>query len=130
MPLRQLNAEVDASHDVCPRGKNGHDVDLPRLPRFPKRTSQCKAQRATRLGYVEGQNLVIERYSGEGRVEIYPKLARDAATRDPDLLLRSLFGWWPLSATARSDGRAAGRPRGCLTMAPRAPTAADTDSGR
>jgi ABC-type uncharacterized transport system substrate-binding protein len=43
-------------------------------------------QELRRLGYVEGQNLVIERYSGEGRVEIYPKLARDAATRNPDLV--------------------------------------------
>src|SRR4029453_6006404 len=38
------------------------------------------------LGYVEGHNLVIERFSGEGRVEIYPKLARDAAARNPDLV--------------------------------------------
>src|SRR5262245_15343903 len=28
-----------------------------------------------RLGYVEGNNLVIERYSAEGHAEIYPQLA-------------------------------------------------------
>ena len=39
-----------------------------------------------RLGYVEGQNLLIERYSGEGRVEDYPKLARDVAARNSDLI--------------------------------------------
>lgn len=39
-----------------------------------------------RLGYVEGQNLLIERYSGEGRVEDYPKLARDVAARNFDLI--------------------------------------------
>ena len=38
------------------------------------------------LGYVEGQNLVIERFSGEGRVDNYPKLARDVAARNPDLV--------------------------------------------
>jgi putative ABC transport system substrate-binding protein len=40
-----------------------------------------------RLGYVEGKNLVIERYSGEGRADIYPKLARDVATSNPNLIL-------------------------------------------
>jgi ABC-type uncharacterized transport system substrate-binding protein len=40
-----------------------------------------------RLGYVEGQNLVIERYSGEGRADIYPKLAREVATSNPNLIL-------------------------------------------
>jgi putative ABC transport system substrate-binding protein len=30
----------------------------------------------TRLGYVEGRNLLIERYSGEGRAAQYPDLAR------------------------------------------------------
>jgi putative ABC transport system substrate-binding protein len=39
-----------------------------------------------RLGYIEGQNLVIDRYSGEGRVETYPRLANDAATRHPNLI--------------------------------------------
>ena len=38
------------------------------------------------LGYVEGHNLVIERFSAEGRVEIYPKLARDASVGNPDLV--------------------------------------------
>ena len=39
-----------------------------------------------RLGYVEGQNLVIERYSGEGRPENYPELAHNVASRNPDLV--------------------------------------------
>ena len=30
-----------------------------------------------RLGYVEGDNLLIERFSGEGRAAHYPDLARD-----------------------------------------------------
>ncbi|WP_057851262.1 ABC transporter substrate-binding protein [Bradyrhizobium valentinum] len=40
-----------------------------------------------RLGYVEGQNLVIERYSGEGHAEIYPKLARDIVASNPNLVV-------------------------------------------
>ena len=43
-------------------------------------------QELRQLGYVEGHNLVIERFSAEGRVEIYPKLARDASVGNPDLV--------------------------------------------
>jgi putative tryptophan/tyrosine transport system substrate-binding protein len=38
-----------------------------------------------RLGYIEGQNLIVERYSGEGRVDSYPEIARKAAGLSPDL---------------------------------------------
>src|SRR5262245_31114973 len=38
------------------------------------------------LGYVEGQNLLIERFSAEGRVDTYPKFARDVVSRNPDLV--------------------------------------------
>jgi putative ABC transport system substrate-binding protein len=40
----------------------------------------------SRLGYVEGQNLVVERYSGEGRSERYADLARDVVSTHPDLI--------------------------------------------
>ena len=36
-----------------------------------------------RLGYVEGQNLIIERYSAEGHHERYADLAREIVTRNP-----------------------------------------------
>jgi putative ABC transport system substrate-binding protein len=39
-----------------------------------------------RLGYVEGQNLILDRYSGEGRPERYADLARDVVARQPDLV--------------------------------------------
>ena len=42
-----------------------------------------------RLGYVEGQNIMIERYSGEGRTENYPALARRVAGRNPELVFVS-----------------------------------------
>ncbi|MDI2075051.1 MULTISPECIES: ABC transporter substrate-binding protein [Bradyrhizobium] len=41
----------------------------------------------SRLGYVEGQNLRVERYSGEGRTERYPELARHVVDTHPDLIL-------------------------------------------
>src|SRR5882672_5371958 len=40
-----------------------------------------------RLGYVEGQNLGVERYSGEGQPERYAELARDVVSTHPDLIL-------------------------------------------
>jgi putative ABC transport system substrate-binding protein len=40
-----------------------------------------------RLGYVEGQNLIIERYSAEGHHERYAELAREIVSRKPDLIV-------------------------------------------
>ena len=40
-----------------------------------------------RLGYIEGKNLLIERYSYEGRAEHYPDLARDVIASKPDLII-------------------------------------------
>jgi putative ABC transport system substrate-binding protein len=40
-----------------------------------------------RLGYVEGRNLLIERYSGEGRAAHYPDLARQIVSRNLDLII-------------------------------------------
>ena len=40
----------------------------------------------SRLGYVEGQNLRVERHSGEGRPERYAELARDVVNTHPDLI--------------------------------------------
>jgi putative tryptophan/tyrosine transport system substrate-binding protein len=39
-----------------------------------------------RLGYVEAKNLVVERYSGEGRVERLRDLASGVVRRNPDLI--------------------------------------------
>ena len=43
-------------------------------------------QELRRLGYVEGLNLVIERYSGEGRTEHYAELVKEVVSRNPDLI--------------------------------------------
>jgi putative ABC transport system substrate-binding protein len=40
-----------------------------------------------RHGYVEGQNLLVERYSGEGRASDYADLARDIVSRNPDVIV-------------------------------------------
>lgn len=40
-----------------------------------------------RLGYVEGENLIIERYSAEGHHERYAGLAREIVARNPDVIV-------------------------------------------
>src|SRR5215467_8253749 len=40
-----------------------------------------------RLGYVEGDNLLIERFSGEGRAVHFPDLAQDVVRRKPDVII-------------------------------------------
>ena len=40
-----------------------------------------------RLGYVEGRNLIIDRYSAEGHHERYATLAQEIVTRNPDLIV-------------------------------------------
>src|SRR5262245_14777265 len=47
---------------------------------------QVLFQELRRLGYEEGRNLKVERYSAEGREEIYPQLAKQVVTTQPDLI--------------------------------------------
>ena len=52
-----------------------------------RRFYQSFFEELRRLGDVEGQNLVIERYSGEGRPESYADLAREVVGRNPDVIV-------------------------------------------
>jgi putative ABC transport system substrate-binding protein len=40
-----------------------------------------------RLGYIEGQNLIVERYSGEGKIAHYAEFAREVVRQQPDLIV-------------------------------------------
>jgi putative tryptophan/tyrosine transport system substrate-binding protein len=40
-----------------------------------------------RLGYIEGENLIIERYSAEGHHERYADIAQDIVSRRPDVIV-------------------------------------------
>jgi putative tryptophan/tyrosine transport system substrate-binding protein len=66
------------------------------------------------LGYVEGQGLLIERYSGEGRAS--PDLARNVVSRNPDVIItvgnnflvldfKAATTTIPIVATFRRSGR-------------------------
>jgi putative tryptophan/tyrosine transport system substrate-binding protein len=69
-------AIVDPSNSVA---------DLTETGSIPAMRAFFEALR--RLGYVEGQNLLVERYSGEGRTEHFAELARDVVRRNPELIL-------------------------------------------
>jgi putative tryptophan/tyrosine transport system substrate-binding protein len=40
-----------------------------------------------RLGYIEGRNLIVDRYSGEGREERYAELCREVVRTNPNLII-------------------------------------------
>ena len=40
-----------------------------------------------RLGFAEGQNLVVDRYSGGGHMDSYPELARTVVSNNPEAIL-------------------------------------------
>jgi len=45
-----------------------------------------------RLGYVEGRNILVERYSGEGHVENYASLIHNVVSRNFDLIF-AMTAW-------------------------------------
>jgi putative ABC transport system substrate-binding protein len=54
---------------------------------FSRRLYQPFFEELRRLGDVEGQNLTIEGYSGEGRPEGYADLAREVVSGNPDVII-------------------------------------------
>jgi putative tryptophan/tyrosine transport system substrate-binding protein len=48
---------------------------------------QALLKELRRLGYVEGDNLLIKRFSGEGRAAHFPDLAQDVVRRKPDVII-------------------------------------------
>src|ERR1700730_9844323 len=52
-----------------------------------RRLYQAFFEELHRLGDVEGQNLTVERYSGEGRPEGFADLAREVAGRNPEVIV-------------------------------------------
>ena len=51
------------------------------------RAWQAFWEQLRRLGDVEGENLIVERYSGEGRSEGYGELARQVVSHNPDVIV-------------------------------------------
>jgi putative ABC transport system substrate-binding protein len=68
-------AIVHPSDPISEMGETGDN------PSFPILFKELR-----RLGYVEGANLIVERYSGEGRLERDVDLARNAISDNPDAI--------------------------------------------
>jgi putative ABC transport system substrate-binding protein len=88
-----------------------HPAEPPeRLSISGRRAYKAYFVELSRLGYVEGKNLIIERYSGDGRPEHYEDVARAIVASHPDLiisisgritvLLKSLTTTIPILATS------------------------------
>jgi putative ABC transport system substrate-binding protein len=56
-------------------------------------------QELRRLGHIEGQNLIVERFSAEGQTERYADLVREVVSRNPDVVVTA---YGPLVRTFQS----------------------------
>jgi len=52
-----------------------------------------------RLGFVEGDNLIVDRYSGDGKLDSYSELARTVVSKNPEAILT---GAGPMTLALRS----------------------------
>src|SRR5262245_39886909 len=66
-------------HPSAPISDIGETGDNPYYPALFKELR--------RLGYVEGENLIVARYSGEGREERFPELCRNVVGTRPDAIV-------------------------------------------
>jgi putative ABC transport system substrate-binding protein len=71
---------------VVPAGAAADISDTGNDP-IRRREYQAFFEELSRLGDAEGQNLTVERYSGEGRREAFADLAREVVSRNPDLIV-------------------------------------------
>jgi putative ABC transport system substrate-binding protein len=78
----QQPAKVHRIADVHPTAAV---ADLAEAGDVPTQRGLFKELR--RLGYVERQNLIVERYSGEGHQERYAELAREVVRTKPDVIV-------------------------------------------
>ena len=86
--LRHARAQQPAKvHRIAVIATASPVADLTETSSFPH--WRAFFQELRRLGYVEGRNLIVERYSGEGREDRYAELARDVVRAKPDLIVAS-----------------------------------------
>jgi putative ABC transport system substrate-binding protein len=72
-------------HRIAVVRPSGSVADIAETSNYPTFSLLLKELR--RLGYVERQNLIVDRYSAEGRQERYGELAREVVRSKPDLIV-------------------------------------------
>jgi putative tryptophan/tyrosine transport system substrate-binding protein len=80
-------AQQTAKHHIAVVHPSTSIADMNESGRNPYYGALFKELR--RLGYIEGVNLVVARYSGEGREEHYPELCREVVRTKPDVIVAS-----------------------------------------
>jgi putative tryptophan/tyrosine transport system substrate-binding protein len=89
----QVPAEQHRIAIIIPSGPVAR-IDDPGIPFYQAFWGELR-----RLGDVEGQNLTVARYSGEGRPEGYADLAREVVNRNPEVIIASSD---PIALAARA----------------------------
>src|SRR5262245_2299152 len=84
-PLAARAQQPPKMHRIAIVRPSGSVVDMTEAGGNPSYSVLFKELR--RLGYVEQQNLIVERYSGEGHQERYTELARQVVRTEPHLIV-------------------------------------------
>jgi putative tryptophan/tyrosine transport system substrate-binding protein len=84
-PLAARAQQATNLHRVAIARTSGPVADISETGDYPTFPALFKELR--RLGYVEGKNLIVERYSSEGRPEGYVELAREVVRSQPHLIV-------------------------------------------
>jgi ABC-type uncharacterized transport system substrate-binding protein len=90
-PARYRRLPAVVRRTVGARARTADRQGLPRRGHWSRgakrhERSQSLFGELRRLGYVEGKNLVVERYFGGSLAEIYRDVASDVVRRNPDLI--------------------------------------------
>jgi putative tryptophan/tyrosine transport system substrate-binding protein len=78
--------------DAGERGKPNRVAIVAPVPPADRSDFEPLFHELRRLGYIEGQNLTVDWYSGEGRIERYGELTRDVTRLKPDLIFAITTG--------------------------------------
>jgi putative tryptophan/tyrosine transport system substrate-binding protein len=84
-PLAARAQQTAKTHRIALVHPSVSIADMSESGANPNYTALFKELR--RLGYIEGVNLVVTRYSGEGREERYPELCREVVRTKPDVIV-------------------------------------------
>ena len=89
LPLAARAQQATKTHHIVLVHPSVSIADMRESGGYPNYAVLFKELR--RLGYIEGGNLVVTRYSGEGREERFPELCQEVVRTKPDVIVTSGF---------------------------------------
>jgi len=84
-PVAVRAQQTAKTHRIAVVNPSASVADMSEIGSNPNYVALFKELR--RLGYIEGVNLVVTRYSGEGREEGFPELCREVVRTNPDIVV-------------------------------------------